>query len=115
LDLGISEESYWNMTIAELERAVKSKKRVLRQQQEAEAKTRASFDYILADLVGRSVARIYSNSVVIPPISEVYPTLFDSKEIEEMKAQKQDELSALRFRQFAQSFNKRFLGGANKG
>lgn len=114
LDLGISEESYWNMTIAELERAVKSKRRVIKQQAEDEAKTRASFDYILADMVGRSVARIYSNSVTIPPIAQVYPTLFDSEEMEELRAQKQDELSALRFRQFAQSFNKRFIGGAVK-
>ena len=86
----------------------------MKQQAEADAKMRASFDYILADLVGRSVARIYSNSVVIPPLSQVYPSLFDSKEMEEERAKKQDELSALRFRQFAQSFNKRFTGGAKK-
>ena len=114
LDLGISEESYWNMTIAELERAVKSKKRVMKQQAEADVKMRASYDYILADLIGRSVARIYSNSATMPPLSQVYPSLFNSEEIEEARAQKQDELSALRFKQFAQSFNKRFTGGAKK-
>lgn len=102
------------MTIAELERAVRSKRRVIKAETEAQAKMRASFDYVLADLVGRSVARIYSNSAKIPPIAEVYPNLFDSEEIEEARAQKQDELSALRFRQFAQSFNKRFMGGAIK-
>lgn len=110
LDYGISEHDFWEMTIAELERAINSKKRV----QKREAQERASFDYILADLVGRSISRIYNSTNNIPSISEVYPTLFDSKEYEEAKSVKQDELSALRFRQFAQSFNKRFKGVSNK-
>ena len=110
LDYGISEHDFWEMTIAELERAINSKKRV----QKREAQERASFDYILADLVGRSISRIYNSTNNIPSISEVYPTLFDSKEYEEAKSVKQDELSALRFRQFAQSFNKRFKGVSSK-
>ena len=110
LDYGISEHDFWEMTIAELERAINSKKRV----QKREAQERASFDYILADMVGRSISRIYNSTNNIPSISEVYPTLFDSKEYEEAKSVKQDELSALRFRQFAQSFNKRFKGVSNK-
>lgn len=110
LDYGISEHDFWEMTIAELERAINSKKRV----QKREAQERASFDYILADLVGRSISRIYNSTNNIPSISEVYPTLFDSKEYEEAKSVKQDQLSALRFRQFAQSFNKRFKGVSNK-
>ena len=110
LDYGISEHDFWEMTIAELERAINSKKRV----QKREAQERASFDYILADLVGRSISRIYNSTNNIPSISEVYPTLFDSKEYEEAKSVKQDELSARRFRQYAQSFNKRFKGVSNK-
>ena len=110
LDYGISEHDFWEMPFAELERAINSKKRV----QKREAQERASFDYILADLVGRSISRIYNSTNNIPSISEAYPTLFDSKEYEEAKSVKQDELSALRFRQFAQSFNKRFKGVSNK-
>lgn len=92
------------MTLAELERAIASKKRnQLRDSQE-----KASFDYILADLIGRSVARIYNSSNHIPDISEVYPTLFNSAEIQEKKAERKAELSAIRFKQFAQSFNNRF-------
>lgn len=110
LDYGISEHDFWEMTIAELERAISSKKRV----QKREAQERASFDYILADLIGRSISRIYNSANNVPSISEVYPTLFDSKEVEDAKSVKQDELSALRFRQFAKSFNKRFKGVSNK-
>lgn len=102
--MGISEHDFWGMTLAELTRLMDSKKRMLK----AQAQEKASFDYILADLIGRSVARIYNSSNKIPSIAEVYPSLFDSKEIEEKKAEKKAELSALRFKQFADSFNKRF-------
>ncbi len=108
--MGISEHDFWTMTFAELERALASRKRVIK----AEAQERATFDYILADLVGRSVGRIYSSSTKIPDIATVYPSLFDSKEIEEKKAEKQAELSTLRFKQFADSYNRKFRGGANK-
>ena len=92
------------MTIAELERAIDSKKRV----QKAQAQEKASFDYILADLIGKSVSRLYSSSNEMPDIAQVYPSLFDSKEVEEIKAQKLDELSVARFKQFAHSFNSNF-------
>lgn len=92
------------MTITEIERAIASKKRIIKVQ----AQERASFDYILADLIGRSVGRIYSSSTKIPEIGEVYPSLFDTQEVEEKRAEKKAELSALRFKQFAQSFNKKF-------
>lgn len=92
------------MTYAELERYAASKKRV----KEIQDRERASFDYILADLIGRSVARIYNSSNKMPAISEAYPGLF-SVEVEQEAIQKRkDELSALRFIQFAKSFNDNF-------
>lgn len=103
LDYGIDETNYWNMTLAEVIRAIESKKR----QQKLQAQERASYDYILADLIGRSVSRIYSNSTRLPQIYEVYPTLFDDAEMEEQKQQKQMEISAIRFKLFAQSYNKK--------
>lgn len=103
LDYGIDEINYWNMTLAEVIRAIESKKR----QQKLQAQERASYDYILADLIGRSVSRIYSNSTRLPQIYEVYPTLFDGVEMEEQKQQKQMEISAIRFKLFAQSYNKK--------
>ncbi len=91
------------MTLAELERAVDSKKRVLTQEQ----KQKATFDYVLADLIGRSVARIHSSTNTIPKISDIYPTLFNDEEVEENIQAKKDEVSALRFKLFANSFNDR--------
>lgn len=110
LDSGIKELDFWNMTFAEVERAIESQNRLLKIQ----AQERASFDYLLADLIGRSVSRITSSSNTMPDISEVYPTLFDSKEIEQKKSEKKAELSALRFKQFAQSYNSKFKGGGKE-
>ena len=99
------------MTLAELNRAVESKKRVKMR----EAQEKASFDYILADLIGRSIGRLYNSSNKLPSLSEAYPSLFDAASEEEKVQKKKDELSALRFKQFAQSFNKKFDKEANKG
>lgn len=98
------------MTLAELERALASKRRMMK----AQAQEKASFDYLLANLIGKSVARIYSSTVTMPEISEVYPSLFDSQEIQEKKREQKAELSAIRFKLFAKSFNDRFQGGSKE-
>ena len=110
LDFGLTEQQFWEMTLAELERAINSKRRV----EKARLQEKASFDYILADLIGRSFARTQSSANHMPDIGEVYPTLFDSKEIQEKKEEKQVELSALRFKLFAKSYNDRFKEAAKK-
>lgn len=89
------------MTLAELERAFKSKERVAKIEQQKQA----SFDYILADLVGRSVARLYNSSNKLPAIEEAYPSLFNAKE---MAQNRKTQLSVLRLRQFAQNHNKKY-------
>lgn len=99
------------MTFAELERKLASIKRVkLKEKQE-----KATFDYILADLIGRSVARVYNSSNRMLEISEAYPTLFNNQEMQEEKQKKKDELSVLRFKQFAESFNSKFKQEEAKG
>ena len=92
------------MTISEITRIAKSKQRTTI----TASKERAVFDYLLADLIGKSVSRIYSNSARMPELYEVYPSLFEQEDIEEKKQEQRDTLSALRFKQFAQSYNKRF-------
>ena len=98
------------MTIAELDRLIASKIRTKKRQEQE----RASYDYILADLIGRSISRIYSSSAKLPEISEVYPTLFDNEDIQEKKQEQKDKLSAARFKQFAQAYNDKKGGGRDK-
>ena len=97
---------FWEMTIAELERAINSKLRV----DKARAKERACYDYILASLVGANVIRSMSTGVEIPTVEEAYSFLFEEerKKAEEEKQARLEELSILRFKQFANSYNERF-------
>lgn len=91
------------MTLAEIRRAIESKQRVVKREQQ----DKASFDYILADLIGRSVARVYSSTNKMPEINEVYPTLFDNEDVKQKQQEERDKLSALRFKQFAQAYNRK--------
>ena len=104
LDLGITEECFWNMTLAEINRAAASKHRIA----EREAKEKAVFDYVLADMIGRSIARIHSKENHFPEIEEAYPTLFKDEEAEQRKAQLQLELSVMKLHQITNSLNKKF-------
>jgi len=101
LDCGITELSYWDMTLAEVIRAIDSYKRRYRQQE----RQQAAYDYILADAIGKSVSRVYSSSNKMPELYELYPSLFESDEIKAQQQAKRDELSVLRFKQFAQAHN----------
>ena len=97
------------MTIAELDRLFESKAR----QQKLRLQERASYDYILAMLMGRAFASTMSNEATFPELHEVYPSLFTSEIHEEIKQERLDELSALRFKQFANFHNKRYEEVAN--
>lgn len=93
------------MTIAELDRYVDSRKRILK----LEAKEKASSNYIQAVLIGRVMLSAFDSNITIPKIHEVYPTLFEENKVaEEQLIEQQDLLSALRFQKFAKSFNEKY-------
>lgn len=89
------------MTLAELGRYFKSRKRI----QEAQERKQASFDYILADAIGRSMARLYNKSNKYPPIEEIYSSLFDADEI---RAERDRKRFVAGLQQYANSHNKNF-------
>lgn len=106
LDYGIRECEFWEMTLAELQRFFNSKHRVeLNQAQE-----RASFDYILAQVLTRGIGCLFSSNATMPTVYEVYPTLFEKQQEQqkEKTLEKKALLSSLRFKQFADAHNKRF-------
>lgn len=93
------------MTLGEISRAVASKIRV----RKMEAREKATYDHILGQLIGIACGRAFGSlKTDYPSLDTTYPTLFDSEEIKERKAEQQAEISALRFKQFAESFNRRF-------
>lgn len=98
------------MSIEEIEREITIyvKKEKLRLQE------KATFDYKLADLIGKSISRLYSSSAKMPELNEAYPTIFEAEKIQEQRQAKKAELSALRFKLFADSYNKRFEEVSNR-
>lgn len=104
LDIGIEENIFWDMSLAELERKFESYKRVKENQQ----KEKATFDYILADLIGISIGRLYNKNNKYPKIADAYPTLFTGDAETEQK--KKDIENINRFKAFANSFNKKWEG-----
>ena len=102
LDIGLTEEQFWNMTLAELDRYSESYKRV----QKRKAQEQAAADYRLADLIGYSMARLYSNSAKYPEIYDVYPAIFDKAAIEEARRKEKSKKTNEWLMNFADSFNK---------
>ena len=92
------------MTFAELERAVASKNR----RDKEEAQNRAAYDYILAGLIGRAFAQSMSQESTFPELHEAYPHLFNGEKLKAAKEERIIQLSAARFKAFAQSYNKNF-------
>lgn len=101
LDIGIAEWKFWDMTLAELERYIASYKRV----QKRKAQDRALADYRLADLIGYSMARLYSSKAKYPEIYDVYPAIFDREAIEEAREKEHNKKTFEWLKQFADSFN----------
>ena len=92
--------------MAEVKRAADSKIRV----RKLEARERASFDYILGNLIGMSIGcALDPNNNTLPPIEEVYSSLFEeeAKKKEEVELDKKTQLSIARFKQYADFHNKK--------
>ena len=106
LDYGINEERFWEMNIAEIRRAIESYIRV----RKLETQEKATYDYTLAQLIVKGVSKCLGDKSNYPTIEEAYPGIFDDiiaekqAKIEEQKI----NLSAIRFKQFTQSYNKQF-------
>lgn len=111
LDYGLSEKEFWEMTFSELDRFIDSKQR----QEEYRLKERATMDYTLALLIGRSMQGS-NEEHPFPELYEVYPNLFfeEFRKQEEEKKEQIAQLSAIRFIQFAESFNSKFDKEANE-
>lgn len=106
LDSGVRELDFWDMTPGEVVRAIESRNR----QKLVETQEKASYDYIQAQLIVKGISIVLGDKSAFPQIQEAYPGIFDNiqEEQEEKIQQKKNELSALRFKQFAQSYNNRF-------
>lgn len=110
LDAGISVLDFWELTPLEVNKVIESRNRI----KKVEAQERASFDYILASLIGRNIARVMDGKTQIPRVEEVYTDLFADRqeEIEAQEEARKVELFAARLKQFTQAHNEKINKGA---
>lgn len=94
------------MTPGEVIRLVESRVKM----RKIESQERASYDYILAGLIVKGMSRLLGDKEEYPTLYKAYPGVFDDvmKQQEEELHQQKMNLSALRFKQFAQSYNNKF-------
>lgn len=102
INLGLLEEDFWDMTIAEIERYLEGALWRL--------KTKAQFDYSLADLVGASVARLFDSNTKYPSIVDVYPQLFEEELKEQQELETVTTNSVNNFLAFAMQHNAKMKG-----
>ena len=93
------------MSIGEVVRFIQTQEKL----RKIQSQEKASYDYILSNLIVKGISITLGSKENFPRIEEAYPGLFDDiKEDQRAKIEeKKMELSALRFKQFAQSYNNR--------
>ena len=94
------------MTPGEVIRAIEAKNRLIK----IEAREKATYDYIQATLIIKGVSICLGDKSSFPSIQEAYPGVFEEviKEQEAKLQERRDELSVIRFKQFAQSYNQKY-------
>lgn len=111
LDMGISTEMYWNLTISEMDDIIDSRNRTI----EREEKRRIDRLFLLADAISSRISYIFSSEENrVDPIRQwdVYPVLFaEEKEMHENAIQNMElEAYKEKRRRHAVEHNKRRKG-----
>lgn len=82
-------------------------------------KSKAQFDYILADLIGISVGSKFSDKIEYPTIEKAYSGLFDEQKEEQKEENNNEEVIAQnninRFMEFALRHNAMMKKGEEDG
>ena len=110
INLGLDEFKLWEMTVAEVSRWEEGAMWRL--------KSKAQFDYVLADLIGISSARMMSDDVKYPSLEDAYPNLFEQTPDEIMEQKKEEEIATQnlnRFMEFAMKHNAMMTKGESDG
>lgn len=110
INLGLDEFKFWEMTVAEVSRWEEGAIWRL--------KSKAQFDYVLADLIGISSARMMSDDVKYPSLEDAYPNLFEQTPDEIMEQKKEEEIATQnlnRFMEFAMKHNAMMTKGESDG
>ena len=79
MSIGMTEKDFYNSTFKQVKRYAES----YTTREKAKMQEQAFFDYQLANMIGTSVARLFSNDVQYPSIEEAYAGIFDDTDNKE--------------------------------
>ena len=102
LEWGIDEDKFWDMTLAELRRAITARRRA----HNAKMQEQAVMDYAHASLVGCAFGCVLSEEAKLPEFKKFYSFLYTQEEMvrmEDEEAERQDKISEMNFKLFANS------------
>ena len=99
--LGLDEQQFWDMTVAEVVRWSKG----VAYRKTQQSKEIASITHLLPRIISLSIGKMFDNKIEYPTIDQVFPELFESDPEEERR--KQIERSSAQIIQFANSHNLR--------
>ena len=114
LEIGIDEDAFWEMTMAQVNRRVEVFNKVYKVYKR-QMRERANMDWQLANLIGISVGRCLSKDAKMPSVYEAYPDLFDEEKSKEILQKQQTDISVARFLEYATAHNlKRKVANKNE-
>ena len=115
MSIGMTESDFYNSTFKQVQRYAES----YTSREKLKMQEQAFFDYTLANMIGTSVARLFSNDVQYPGIGEMYPGIFDDNISQEtstnsnvgadgMTAEEREiERNRLKMMEWAEAMNKK--------
>lgn len=92
MEIGMSEDEYWNSTYGEIRRYIESYSKKTNN----ELKEKLSLIHTLGDLIGCSVARLLDSDAKYPSIIELYPDLFKEEAKIKEEKEKQEKLERIK-------------------
>lgn len=99
LNIGLSEERFWTMTIPEVNREIKA----FNWREKRHNQFISSVAYKIPTLIAIAVL----DAKKYPEIYEMFPDEFEEKEVQDVKQKQQVQKDVATFRAWAESFNKR--------
>ena len=91
MSIGMTEKDFYDSTFKQVKRYAES----YTTREKAKMQEKAFFDYQLANMIGTSVARLFSNDVQYPSIEEAYAGIFDDTNNKEIMPTKERKLGVV--------------------
>jgi hypothetical protein len=106
LSIGLSRQEFFNSTLKEVTQYVEAYKK----QQQNKLEEQAYFDWMLANLIGNSVARLMSKDAKFPKLEEAYPFINETEDkpkLDENELTSEEKLASAHIMEWAMAMHRK--------